>query len=1144
MPSTGESRSDIRKKLAQEALPSGQTRSSTTTLPDPRAEQIRKMQGAFERQSLNDAPPEQRERISANSRASQDLLSQYELVGEKIRTLGPNADPATLQQLHAQADLLSKQSAAILLHANTERTIAGIERRQEQLSQRVEKLQEEIKELGKLNEKDPRRLAGVLDVKRDQLQAIQETRAALATMKSSLSNSLTTSDSFISRAGELGKEQPISTTHLAEARANVDSALLVLEDADGKTSLYAIDTGLKRLDEAHRQDLERRSMFAAGIARFDAQEQQLRDASKASSGRAQSTIRQAFETTDDITKATSSWNPFQGLANLVTGTTSAMKSSRDNLLTEAGEQNTATSHLLEERKSVQRAREEYIKSTHAGFEAERQGVAHKAQALFNQAELIKQATFELGNPEAIKQVLMQPSKNWQQRNHDVARQLNAAVASAKKWEAGLEVARNVTVVAGATVATVATAGAGAGLFLSFAAGSGGGIAIGSLSNTTEQVTSVATGVKTGEQAQTDFKRRFQQDAILSLQTAATTVPGVAAGRAFQASSLASKLSTTVARPLSGAIGGGTSGTTTTAIDTAQTLYRRNEAIAEFNRSPDVQGQSPAERQKALDVRLSELGLGLDDLAKRGVVNIGIGVFGGSVGATTGAMRETAKTSLAKVSTIVLDTGADLALGLGATLLTDGKISFEQALAQSLQSVFLGNALSSLPARRTGLVETSAQPAKTKVNYLEDAESLQARFVSDSIDQLTASNGRPPTPDEIARINAESKFVRGYENPHTGEINVLKIDTDSMSRAERVRYASDIVHELAHRRGGDEVAAHKAQFEYLLKNGYQPEIVDGQLRIRALESGASGTLPSVAQIRGYVARNYDSEESLGRMRLSKYEEARRTDSDRGQNPGTAAHHNPDVGMPQKKDIQSFLESEMKRHRTFGDRNLDAFSSNEVADYMVTQLAPLGELAPEAMLLLRSEKRMGTKIADIPLGKLLEEPALIHDAIFEARKIYTDNTNGPTHPIPSSYPRTAQAAHSLNELFTTVSQDLGIGPVTISERRGRFTGLVVESARPDILLRYDNPHTLNRGVPISPERARLGHGPGGDMPHIDVELPDRSQIKYFKGEDGVVYKCENSKDPEKRNFYRQIDGRDGKEWQQIRDPKSYSYRLETP
>jgi hypothetical protein len=866
VPSTGESRQDIQPRLLREARPNEQAPPQTTTATDPRAEQVLKLQECFQRDAVHGSSTEQRDRLSAILKTSQDLLAQYQHVNEQIKTLGPNADPATPQDLQTRADLLIKQSAATLLHANTERTVDGIDQRQERLSQAVEKLEKEIQELEKLDERDPRRLAGILEIKKDQLHALGETKTALETIKSSLSSSLATSDSFLKRATELGKEQPISAAHLAEANANIDSGLLVLEDADRKTSLQAIDTGLHRLEEAQRQEIERREAFAQNIARYDQQAQRLQEAGKASSGRAQSNINDALRATGDITTLNSSWKPFQGFVSWVTGTTSAMETSRDNLLSAADEQNTATGQLLEERKSVMRAREEYIKWTRSGFEAEKQGDVQKAQALFNQAAHINQATADLGNPESISQTLTHPSKNWQQRNREVTRQLDAAVESANQWEAGLEVARNVTVGAGATVATIATAGAGAGLFLSFAAGSAGGVAIGSLSNTTEQVTGVATGLKTGEEARADFKRRFSNDALTSIQSAGGTATGLGAGRVFQSSSLASKLSTTVARPLTGAIGGGSSGTTTTAIDAAQTLYRRNEAIAEFNGSPAAQGLSPEARQAALDARLSELGLGLDDLAKRGVVNIGVGLTGGAIGANTGAMRDTAKTSLAKVSSVVIDTGADLTLGLGATLVTDGSISFEQGLAQSLQSVFVGNALSSLPTRAARAAEASSQPAKTKVNYLAGPESLRERFVSDSISQLTTRNGRPPTPEEVAQIKAESKLVRAYENPHTGEINVLKIDTLSMSRMERVVHASDIVHELSHRRGGDEFIAHKSRFEYLLKNGYQPELIDGQINIRPLGAGESGTLPTDTQIREHVARNYPGEESAAGMHL--------------------------------------------------------------------------------------------------------------------------------------------------------------------------------------------------------------------------------------------------------------------------------------
>ncbi len=865
-PSTGESRQEARRNLMREARQTQQARTEPTMAPDPRAEQVLKLQDTFQRDAVNGSSPEQRARLSTSLKTSQDLLAQHQQVNEQIKTLGPNADPATLQELQVRAELLLKQSAATLLHANTERTIDGIEKRQERLSQRVDNLQKEIQELEKLDERDPRRLAGILEVKKDQLQSLGETATALEIMKSSLSSSLATSDSFLKRAAELSKEQPISAAHLAEANANIDSGLLVLEDADRKTSLEAIDTGLQRLEEAQRQEIERREAFAQNIARYDQQEHRLQDASKASIRRAQSNINDARQATEDITTVNSSWNPFQDFASWATGTTSAMEASRDNFLSTADEQNTATGQLLEELKSVNRSREEYIKWTRAGFEAERQGNIQKAQALFNQAALINQATADLANPESISQTLTKPSKSWQQRNREVTRQLDAAVASANTWETSLEVVRTVTVVAGATVATIATAGAGAGIFLSFAGGSAGGIAVGSLSNATEQVTGFATGLKTGEEARADFERRFSEDALTSIQSAGATATGLGAGRVFQSSSLAGKLSTTVARPLTGAIGGSASGTTTTAFDTAQTLYRRNEAIAEFNRSPEFQGLSPEARREALDARLSELGLGLDDLALRGIVNIGSGAVGGGIGAKTGALRDGAKTTLGKLSTIVVDTGADITLGLGATILTDGTISFDQALAQNLQSIVVGNALSSLPPRRMGAVTTSAQPEKPRVNYLQDAESLRTRFVEESISELRRENGRAPTAQEVAQIKAESRLVRAYENPHTGEINVLKIDTDSMSRMERVIHASDIVHELAHRRGGDEAIAHKAQFEYLLKNGYQAEIVGGQLKIRELESGNPGSMPTNEQIAEFVGRRYNSEETLGGMRL--------------------------------------------------------------------------------------------------------------------------------------------------------------------------------------------------------------------------------------------------------------------------------------
>ena len=258
----------------------------------------------------------------------------------------------------------------------------------------------------------------------------------------------------------------------------------------------------------------------------------------------------------------------------------------------------------------------------------------------------------------------------------------------------------------------------------------------------------------------------------------------------------------------------------------------------------------------------------------------------------------------------------------------------------------------------------------------------------------------------------------------------------------------------------------------------------------------------------------------------------------------AHHNPDVGTLRIEDIHDFLASEKAKYGTFGDPFLDDFSIAQVADYMLKQLNKLGDFAPEAMLLLRAAKRMGTKIEGAPLSQLLEDPAglgQLYDAIMEARQLYTDSTEGPNHPITSPYPRTPQEMQSLNDLLTTVGQDLNVGTVTIGSRRARLGGLILESFHPAISLRYDNPHTIKDGEPVSPEKVRKEHGPGGDMRHIDVEFPDRPGRKCFKGEDGVVYKFEDSRDPGKRSLFRLIDGKSGKEWEEIRDYRSHSYKI---
>ena len=249
------------------------------------------------------------------------------------------------------------------------------------------------------------------------------------------------------------------------------------------------------------------------------------------------------------------------------------------------------------------------------------------------------------------------------------------------------------------------------------------------------------------------------------------------------------------------------------------------------------------------------------------------------------------------------------------------------------------------------------------------------------------------------------------------------------------------------------------------------------------------------------------------------------------------HSVDSRMPKQEEIESFLASEKKRSGSYGDPGLDDLSTKELAQYMESQLQQLGELAPEVMLILRSEKRLGTKIDGLPLGKLLDDPDLLADAVFEARKRYTDSSKGPINPIRSSYPTDPSTMQSFDEVRTAVSNDLAIGDISISERRGRFTGLLLETQNPQLELRYDNPHSIRDGAIIPLNKVRDDHGPGGEMHHIDVTSDNpKLTLRYFKGEDKHIYMF----DSDKNQLYQKVEEGGASSWRLV--ALEHKYRLD--
>jgi hypothetical protein len=771
------------------------------------------------------------------------------------------------------------------------KTLAQLDARIERMSLRYEGLSNELQQLRELPADDPRRIAGVTEVRENELEENRRIVEGLTDIRAEISRAVTHSEGFMQRIAVIRREQgePLSPESLSEISANHEALNLVLQEANAKVDITAVDQGLQRFEQVHQLELERRMEFSERITALDNGLGDLRTAQRENSSLAQVAISEAIKETREIEADTRQFS-FVPLMSWVTGTTAAREHSRDNMLRKAEEHNRVSETLLERYKGLKADRETFIREQQEGFRLEGEGKLDQAQARFNAAYSTLSRAAASSDQASLASVMEQPGRVWSAYNTETSRMLGDAIQSANSWESGLKTARTVTVVAGATVATIATAGAatpalaaagasgwtiaGVSVATGTVGGTAGGMAVGTLANATEKLEAVRLGTRTQEEAAAEFSDQLGQDLKTSASTAFTSSLGIAGSARYlsHVTGNGNLVATTFQRTAAGAVGGGVSSTSNTAISSVEKIIARNETIAAFEADPANAHLSPEERTAALNSILEQQGLGYDQMTRAGAFNITAGILSGGTNARIQGLRAAATTTTARVVTGIAEPAADVGIGLTTSYLSNGTLSLEEAIVQTVQSGLIGSAIEHAPrgtaasGTRTGSAELSPSLRNTHdtpatgpslnrhgLVYHENLESVRTSFVQDSIKQIQANEGRSPTLAEVRAIEEQASTMRAYQNSSNGEIHALRIE-QSASRLQRVVAASDIVHELAHRRNGDEFAAHKAQIEFLEKNGYQVDLVEGAMKISPAGPGGPRT-PSDADIREYIEAAY-------------------------------------------------------------------------------------------------------------------------------------------------------------------------------------------------------------------------------------------------------------------------------------------------
>lgn len=892
----GVSKQALRQHLAQSQTPTAakptdrNSSADSTAMSDDRSTVLQALQSQL-RETLST------QQLAPDQRSTQELALQqseyHHTEALKLLLLTQSAtrlgrDDAA-QELLDQSDRHFTQAATSLLSVRVEQTVAGLDIRLEHLHRRHERLTKELEELDALPEQDPRRIADLATTKRRELEEAKHIADGLTQLRGELTEALSMSQRFEERVRDITitNGHPLSAEVRAEVSANLQAALSVLSEADGALSLTAIDEGLARFEEVHALQTQRREAFAENIRALDQGIKNVRTALKTSTERGQGAGSDALRETraleSDVHQL--SYTPF---LSWVTGTTAAREHSRDNLLKLAEQYNRVSEVLLEDLRTLDEQRASFIKDQLEGFRLESNGLLDPAQEHFNAAYASYMGAQRMSNPDTLAALLTEPSQVWQQQNQKIRKISEAAVQSADTWEFGLKTARTVTVVTGATVATIATAGlatpaltaagasawsiAGVSVVTGVAGGTVGGLAVGTLSNTVEQGEAVRLGVKTREEAIHAFSDQIIQDLGTSASTAFSSSLGIASSARYltHVTGGANKVASAFQRMKAGSLGGAVSSTSNTTIDTTRALSERNRAIASFNADPMHAHLTPDQRKLALESFLSERKLGYDQMARRGLFNIIGGTASGGASASIQVLREGTRAATGKVLTDLAEATADTSIGLATSYASNGALSVGDAIQQALQSGLIGTAIGRAqpikasnaphidpapppPRPSTDNTQPAPGPNQHNIIYHEDFDSVRSAFVQDSVKQISEHEGRAPTAAEIRAIEDQASTMRAYRNPTSGEIHTTRIDP-SASRLQRVVAASDIVHELTHRHNGDEFAAHRAQINFLEKNGYQVDLVDGTMKVSP--AGPQGPkTPTDEAIRAHIEAAY-------------------------------------------------------------------------------------------------------------------------------------------------------------------------------------------------------------------------------------------------------------------------------------------------
>lgn len=439
-------------------------------------------------------------------------------------------------------------------------------------------------------------------------------------------------------------------------------------------------------------------------------------------------------------------------------------------------------HLGEMEEARDQAREQMqdaIRLEERARELEQQGDLEGAQELFNQAqEGFQQVATTLGDASAAVINTSDIMRGLQSANETVGN----SVTVLQNTETGLRIARDTTVIVGATVATCgvaapAVAGCGlvAGSVVAVGTGTAVGTGIGAVANYTEAAGHVALGNMSAEDALSRANTQTLRDA----QTAA--ISSTAALTGTGAANTVSRLgASTTVRIAAGASAGTAGATTSTAINTT---IDYTQAVNEFN---ERYGHLPeAQRENVYQEFMEARGLTAEQIAWNSSINIATGTISGGIGGHGGAMREAAQSLRRAVVIESAEIATTAGVGLGMAYVRDGEIT-TQNVVQELQGAAVGFAqgrVTTRTPRPDAEVDTSrpisteaGQEAQVRTSEPQQSETTTVPRPEEVTPRQETETAVPRTEDEIVvRQQApENSPVPERYGPHLREDPLVQI----------------------------------------------------------------------------------------------------------------------------------------------------------------------------------------------------------------------------------------------------------------------------------------------------------------------------------------------------------------------------------